>query len=76
MSPDVGDLTHREMAVLVCVMTGKTNREIATELDLNIGTVKGHLSSVYRKLGVYNRTEAALAGLRSFPMSVGTDPSR
>jgi DNA-binding NarL/FixJ family response regulator len=57
-------LTPREKEILAFLTTGKTTREIATELYLSQGTVKAHLTSIYRKLGVSNRTEAALAGLR------------
>lgn len=61
-------LTPREQDVLAYLIVGKTNREIAAELDISVGTVKTHLSSIYWKLGVSNRTEAALAGLRIFPL--------
>ena len=61
-------LTHREQEVLAYLTVGKTNREIATLLFISTSTVKGHLTSIYAKLGVSNRTEAALVGLRIFPM--------
>jgi DNA-binding NarL/FixJ family response regulator len=61
-------LTPREQDVLAYLTVGKTNREIASGLDISVGTVKTHLSSIYWKLGVSNRTEAALAGLRIFPL--------
>jgi Response regulator containing a CheY-like receiver domain and an HTH DNA-binding domain len=61
-------LTHREQEVLAFLTVGKTNREIATELNLSEGTVKTHLSSIYAKLDVSNRTEAAVVGLRIFPL--------
>ncbi len=48
------------MAVL-----GLTNREIATRLSVTPHAIKFHLASVYRKLGVTNRTEAAVTYLRS-----------
>jgi DNA-binding NarL/FixJ family response regulator len=58
------ELTPREKEVLVFLTQGKTTREIAAELDLGESTVKCHLSSIYMKLGVSNRTAAALVGLR------------
>lgn len=51
-------LSRRERDVLALLMTGATNREIAAQLYLGPDTVKKHASSVYRKLGVRNRTEA------------------
>ena len=41
---------------------GMTNREIAAEVNLAVTTVKSHLSSIYKKLGVANRTQAAMVG--------------
>lgn len=61
-------LTNREQEVLVVLTVGKTNREIASELRIRVSTVKSHLTSIYLKLGVSNRTEAALVGLSIFPM--------
>lgn len=60
-------LTRREIDVLACLMAGKSNREIATELDLSPSTVKAHLTSLYRKLGVSSRMQASLVGLRILP---------
>ena len=60
-------LTPRERDVLACLTVGKSNREIATELNLAVTTVKSHLSSIYKKLGVSNRTQAAIFGLGTFP---------
>lgn len=53
-----GALSRRERDVLALLATGATNREIAAELYLGPDTVKKHASSLYRKLGVRNRTEA------------------
>jgi DNA-binding NarL/FixJ family response regulator len=61
-------LTPRELEVLAYLPAGKTNREIATELCIAECTVKAHLSAIYAKLHVSNRTEAALVGLDVFPM--------
>jgi DNA-binding NarL/FixJ family response regulator len=53
-------LTARELEVLRFVSGGSTNSEIGARLGLSVHAVKFHLASVYRKLGVANRTEAAV----------------
>jgi DNA-binding NarL/FixJ family response regulator len=53
------DLTTRELEVLRLVAAGSTNGEIARDLWVTEQTVKFHLSNVYRKLEVTNRTEAS-----------------
>lgn len=62
------NLTPRELEVLAYLTEGKTNRQIATELCIAEATVKAHLSAIYAKLHVSNRTEAALVGLDVLPM--------
>ena len=57
-------LTPRQMDVLRCVIQGKANKVIARELDISEATVKAHLSSVLRALGVNNRTEAVYAAAK------------
>jgi DNA-binding NarL/FixJ family response regulator len=57
-------LTEREAAVLRLVAAGLTNREIAAQLYVSIDTVKSHLESVFRKLGVGDRTHAVAVALR------------
>ena len=54
------ELSTREIEVLQRVAVGLSNRAIAKELWLSDQTVKFHLRKIYRKLGVTNRTEAAL----------------
>ena len=56
----VEPLTERELEVLHVVTTGATNKEIARALVITEGTVKNHLTSIYGKLGVTDRTQAAL----------------
>lgn len=56
-------LSPREQAILRLIVAGATNREIATQLALSPQTVKNHLSAIYAKLGVNNRTEAAVVAL-------------
>ena len=52
-------LSAREVEILDWVRVGKTNSEIASILGISIYTVKNHLRSVFKKLDVYNRTQAA-----------------
>ena len=53
-------LTPRETEVLVCLASGKTNRQIAKELYLSLSTVKRHLEHILPKLKVSDRTQAAV----------------
>ncbi len=57
-------LTQRESEILSLVVTGASNRGIAAKLVIGEETVKTHLSSIYRKLGVGDRTSAAATALR------------
>jgi DNA-binding NarL/FixJ family response regulator len=52
-------LTPREREVLSLVAEGMSNRAIALRLDITEGTVKAHLTNVYQRIGVLDRTEAA-----------------
>jgi DNA-binding NarL/FixJ family response regulator len=51
-------LTKREHEVLTLMVEGKTDKEIAIELDISVSTAKNHVASIVRKLGVPNRTGA------------------
>src|SRR5215211_2710979 len=51
-------LSERELEVLQLIAAGKTNRQIATELFVSVGTVKTHINNVYGKLDVHSRTQA------------------
>ena len=57
-------LTQRQSEILSLVVTGLSNRGIAAKLLIGEETVKTHLSSIYRKLGVGDRTSAAATALR------------
>lgn len=54
------ELTDREMEVLLCIGNGMTNQEISEHLFIGIKTVKTHVSSILSKLGVKDRTQAAV----------------
>jgi len=59
-----GPLTERESEVLGLLSTGLANKQIAAALGISEHTVKFHVSSIYTKLNVTNRTEAVREGLR------------
>ena len=52
-------LSDRELQVLQLLAAGKSNREIAGELIISVGTVKRHVHHIYQKLGVSNRIQVA-----------------
>ena len=58
------ELSVREREVLQMASAGLTNAEIARRLAVTVHTVKFHLASIYRKLEVSNRTEAAITFFR------------
>ena len=58
-SPVNVDLTMREIQVLRCVQSGKSNTQIAEDLFISEFTVKSHLYQTFRKLSVKNRVQAA-----------------
>jgi len=57
------DLTQRELDVIQILQTGWSAKEMASHLFLSEATVKTHLASIYRKLGVKNRTQAIVVAL-------------
>jgi DNA-binding NarL/FixJ family response regulator len=57
-------LTERERAVLAEIARGRSNREIARALTVSEKTVKTHVSAILTKLGVQDRTQAALYAVR------------
>jgi DNA-binding NarL/FixJ family response regulator len=57
--PEPCPLTNRELEILKAVAEGHTNARIGRSLWVTEQTVKFHLSNIYRKLGVANRTEAS-----------------
>jgi NarL family two-component system response regulator LiaR len=59
------DLTDREMEVLKLIALGKSNQEIADDLFIGIKTVKYHLTNLFSKLGVEDRTQAAIYAHRN-----------
>jgi DNA-binding NarL/FixJ family response regulator len=64
-APPFHALSERESQVLRSLVEGLSNKEIALDLGLRVGTVKTHVHHIFRKLGVSDRTSAALAAVRS-----------
>lgn len=60
-------LSRREVTILGRLCEGMSNKSIALDLGIRETTVKVHLRSTYRKIGVSNRTQAALWASREFP---------
>lgn len=58
------DLTDREREVLALLVSGMTNKEIAADLTVSMGTVRLHVSNILSKLGASNRTEATSLALQ------------
>jgi DNA-binding NarL/FixJ family response regulator len=58
-------LTERELEILELIVSGCSNAEIAERSYITVGTVKTHVRSILNKLGVDDRTKAAVRALRS-----------
>ena len=62
---DANVLSDREIEVLRLVGQGKSNKEIAMDLDISVNTVKVHVSNIYQKIDVSSRTEATLFAIEN-----------
>ena len=58
-------LTSRELEVLIQVANGKINKEIATSLNISERTVKNHVSNIFKKIDVSDRTQAAVFAIKN-----------
>ena len=56
----VASLTPSQLRILEGLKAGRLNKQIAFDLDVSEATIKAHLTSVFRKLGVHNRTQAVI----------------
>lgn len=61
----IDSLTKRELEVLIKVANGMINKEIATSLDISERTVKNHISNIFRKIDVSDRTQAAVFAIKN-----------
>lgn len=61
----VASLTNRELEVLVQVANGMFNKEIATNLNISERTVKNHISNIFKKIDVSDRTQAAVFAIKN-----------
>ena len=57
----IASLTPQQFRVLVMLMQGLLNKQIAYELDVSEATVKAHVTAILRKLKVHSRTQAVIA---------------
>lgn len=57
--PPLPDLSPRQIEILESIARGLTNREISTQLDISLESVKSHIKIILEKLGAASRTEAA-----------------
>jgi len=57
-------LTSREIEILKLIAAGKANKQIAYKLSISEKTVRNHVSNMYEKLGIYDRTQAVLYAIR------------
>ncbi len=58
-------LTRRELEVLILVASGMFNKEIAEEMKISERTVKNHISSIFKKIDVADRTQAAVFAIKN-----------
>ncbi|MFD1344723.1 response regulator [Litorisediminicola beolgyonensis] len=58
--PKIAELTPQQARIMKLICAGKPNKQIAYELDLAEATVKAHITALLRRLGVQNRTQAAV----------------
>lgn len=64
IAPAMRVLSPRQKQILVMLVAGRSNKAMARSLNLSEGTIKFHISAVFRVLGATNRVEAATAGSR------------
>ena len=64
-------LTHREIQILIQVLEGKANKEIADHFKIREQTVKNHLSKIFRKIDVSDRTQAVIFCIKNHLRELG-----
>lgn len=61
----ISSLTNRELEVLIQVANGMFNKEIASNLNISERTVKNHISNIFKKINVSDRTQAAVFAIKN-----------
>jgi len=61
MEARIANLTPSQLKILIGLQQGRLNKQIAFDLGVTEATIKAHLTGVFRKLGVHNRTQAVIA---------------
>ena len=61
----IDSLTKRELEVLIQIASGMFNKEIATSLNISERTVKNHISNIFKKIDVADRTQAAVFAIKN-----------
>ncbi len=61
----IESLTGRELEVLIQVANGMFNKEIANSLNISERTVKNHISNIFKKIGAFDRTQAAVFAIKN-----------
>lgn len=64
-SRNINELTKREVEVLILITEGLLNKEIAQKLYISEKTVKNHVSNIFKKIGVNDRTQAAVFAIKN-----------
>lgn len=65
-------ITNREKEILVHLAKGQTNKEISQDLSLSPSTVRNHISSIFAKLKISNRSQATAIAIYSGLLNIGT----
>jgi DNA-binding NarL/FixJ family response regulator len=68
--PDVGPLTRRQQEIVLAILDGASNREIATRLGVSEQTIKNQLTVIFHKTGTSSRLELALLAARTRRLTI------
>lgn len=69
--PELQTLSERETEILLLIASGKSNKEVAHELQISANTVKVHVRNIFGKLEVSSRTEASMVAIREGLIDAG-----
>ena len=68
--PPARELTEKQKGILLSVVRGLTNKDIARQFDISPNVVKGHLNAIFTKIGAANRAEAVAIALRKHLLKI------